>query len=296
VNVAVCEVGNLIENVALMKVSAWHKALGDTVTWFEPLWGEYDVVYASKPFTYTPDNPYLPPDTIRGGTGYNLDPLPFPNPDTIYPDYSLYPGMTQAIGRITRGCVHRCPFCMVWKQDGSPVRKVAELHDFWRGQHTHLRLLDDNLLAYPEADWVLLELQQSGLRVSFEALDARFLVGDIPELLMRVKRWGNLRFAWDSIKDEAAICAGIANLKRVYPSLHDVLVYVLIGYDSTPEEDLYRVEKLRSLGAMPFVMPFDKHDAYQKRFARWVNHKAIFRSVPWERYRDGMGHGKAMIA
>ena len=95
--------------------------------------------------------------------------------------------------------------------------------------------------------------------------------------------------------EESKVVAGITTLKRHYASLHDVLVYVLIGFDTTPEEDLYRVETLRSLGAMPFVIPFLKTDPYQRKFARWVNQKAIFRSVAWSDYRAGMGHGKAAM-
>jgi hypothetical protein len=61
---------------------------------------------------------------------------------------------------------------------------------------------------------------------------------------------------------------------------------VLIGYDTSPEEDLYRVEMLREMKIDPFVMPYDKSDPYQKNFSRWVNHKAIFKSVKWEDYSN----------
>jgi len=287
-NIGLCDVDSKIPNVALMKLSTWHKQRGDRVSWFDPLWGEYDRVYASKVFDFTADNPYLPNSTIRGGTGYNLDPLPAP--DTTYPDYSLY-GIDYAIGRITRGCIRRCPFCMVWKQDGK-VRQVAQLEDFWNGQ-TRLLLLDDNLMAIRDLFLdTCYQLHLAKVRVSWAALDIRLMDEDLAFALMLVRRWGSLHFAWDNVATERQTLRGLKCLKRVYPSLHDVLVYVLIGYDSTPEEDLYRVEKLRDLGAMPFVMPFDKRDTYQRRFARWANHKAIFRSVPWQDYRLGIGHGK----
>ena len=62
--------------------------------------------------------------------------------------------------------------------------------------------------------------------------------------------------------------------------------FVLIGYDTTPEQDYYRVMMLwEKFGALPFVMPYNKKDLYQKRFTRWVNHRAIFKSVAWEDYR-----------
>lgn len=43
--------------------------------------------------------------------------------------------------------------------------------------------------------------------------------------------------------------------------------------------------KLKEYGISPFVMPFNKKNNYQKRFARWVNHKAIFKSVKWKDYK-----------
>lgn len=51
-------------NLALMKISAWHKSRGDSVEWWSPLF-EYDRVYSSKVFTFTPENPYLPPDKSK---------------------------------------------------------------------------------------------------------------------------------------------------------------------------------------------------------------------------------------
>ena len=53
-------------NLALMKLSAWHKAQGDHVEWWNPLF-PYDRVYSSKVFTFTPECPYLPENTVRGG-------------------------------------------------------------------------------------------------------------------------------------------------------------------------------------------------------------------------------------
>lgn len=284
-NIGLVAVDSLTQNLALMRLSAWHKAQGDRVEWAFPLAADrYDIVEMSKQFTFTPDDttPW-PCEVMRGGTGYDLTTLLTPEQDTTYPDYGLYPGMTHALGRLTRGCVRRCPWCCVWRQDGA-VHQVAELSDFWRGQ-THLRLLDDNLTAMPDLFLAFCErMTAERVRVSFEALDVRLLTDEMAAGLMRVRRWGSLHFAWDSMREERSTIDGLLRLKRVYPSLHDVLVYVLIGYDTTPDEDLYRVETLRSIGAMPFVMPYDKSDTYQRRFARWVNHKATFKTTAWEDY------------
>ena len=284
VNVGLVAVDALMPNLALMRLSAWHKAQGDSVEIAFPLAADrYDRVYRSKQFDFTPDDmtPW-PCEVVSGGTGYDLTTILTPEQDITYPDYGLF-GCTHAIGRFTRGCVRRCPWCCVWRQDGA-VRQVAMLDDFWRGQ-SHLRLLDDNLAAMPG---VFLDvcrlLSKHRVKTSFEALDIRLMDDVMCASLMTVPRWGSLHFAWDSMAEEKRTIDGLLRLKRVYPSLHDVLVYVLIGYDTTPEEDLYRVEKLRDIGAMPFAMPFNKRDPYQRRFARWVNRKQLFKSVEWRDY------------
>lgn len=93
--------GNKIfPNYALMKISAWHKLKGDTVEWWNPLY-RYDLVYSSKVFDFTPVDPYLPDDAIRGGTGYRDIPMKKELPeeiDSMFPDYSIYPDCDYAIG------------------------------------------------------------------------------------------------------------------------------------------------------------------------------------------------------
>ena len=104
-------------NYALMKISAWHKARGDSVEWFMPLM-RYDKVYSSKVFTFTPEDPYLPENTIRGGTGYGIYGTLPDEIDAMYPDYSIYPDCDYAIGFLTRGCIRKCPWCIVPRKEG----------------------------------------------------------------------------------------------------------------------------------------------------------------------------------
>lgn len=283
-NVGVLPVDGLIPNLALMRLSAWHKAQGDRVEVAFPLAADtYDRVYRSKQFDFTPDDTVpWPCEVMSGGTGYDLTTLLTDEQDTTYPDYDLF-GCDYALGRITRGCVRRCPWCVVWRQDGK-VRQVATLDSFWRGQ-SHVKMLDDNLTAMPDLFMDTCNtLADAKVRVAWEALDIRLMDDAMCKALMRVKRWGSIHFAWDSMAEEQRTVEGLLRLKRHYPSLHDVLVYVLIGYDTTPAEDLYRVERLRDIGAMPFAMPYDKRDPYQRTFARWVNRKHLFRSCTWQEF------------
>lgn len=290
--VGLLPVDSLMPNLALMRLSAWHKAQGHHTERAFPLAADtYDVVYRSKQFDFTPDDTVpWPCEVVSGGTGYDLATLLTDEQDTTYPDYDLF-GCAYALGRITRGCVRRCPWCVVWRQDGT-VRQVAELGDFWRGQ-THLRLLDDNLTAMPDLFIAVCDrLARERVAVLWESLDIRLMDYAMCAALMRVRRWGNLHFAWDSLREERSVIDGLLRLKQYHPSLHDVMVYVLIGFDTTPEQDLYRVERLREIGAMPFVMPYSKSDPYQRRFARWVNRKHLFKSCTWTEF-DRRTEGKA---
>lgn len=117
-------------NYALMKISAYHKARGDSVEWWSPMC-HYDRVYSSKVFDFTPENLYLPLDAIRGGTGYDDIPLNQklpPEIDAAFPDYSIYPECDYAIGYLTRGCPNHCPWCVVPEKEGGI--KPYHLHNW----------------------------------------------------------------------------------------------------------------------------------------------------------------------
>jgi hypothetical protein len=131
-------------NYALMKISAWHKARGDTVEWWKPL-GLFDRVYSSKVFDFTPENPYLPPDTVKGGTGYGLFTELPPEVDAMFPDYSIYPECDYAIGYLTRGCPNRCRWCIVPKKEGN-IRPYRAWRDLVRPDTDKLVLMDNNIL------------------------------------------------------------------------------------------------------------------------------------------------------
>ena len=182
--------GHNFPNLPLMKISAYHKSIGDSVEWYDNLLhsvGEpFDKVYMSKVFSdeYTPDYPYCvnAKEVIKGGTGYSIkiddngkecfdknnhNDLPY-EIEHIYPDYSLYPEYTDdtAYGFLTRGCCNNCSFCIVSKKEGICSHKVADLSEFWNGQK-NIKLLDPNLLACKEHLDLLQQLVDSKAVVDF---------------------------------------------------------------------------------------------------------------------------------
>ena len=277
--------GHNFPNLALMKISAWHKQRGDTVEWCFPL-DHYDIVYQSKVFddTYSPDIDWTPnADVIhKGGTGYGLENKLPDEIEHMYPDYSLYPELTKdtAYGFLTRGCPRHCAFCIVGDKEGLRSTKVADLSEFWRGQK-NIVLLDPNILACRRRDKydLLQQLADSRAVVDFsQGLDIRLTNDYVAAALskIRVKR---LHFAWDNADQD--LTPYFKRFTEAYnrKSSSGKVVYVLTNFNSTMEQNLYRIYTLRDLGYDPYVMVYDKPNAPQeiRDLQRWVNNRFIFR-------------------
>ncbi len=286
--------GHNFPNLCLMKISAYHKARGDTVEWWNGL-EHYDIVYKSRVFTdeYTQDeNTAINADkVIEGGTGYGLDnKLPY-EIEHIYPDYSLYPKLTKdtAYGFLTRGCPRDCHFCIVSKKEGKQSQKVADLSEFWKGQK-YIKLLDPNLLACKDHTELFQQLIGSKAYVDFtQGLDARCINQENAELLTKVKT-KMVHFAFDDIKQEKSIVAGLKLFKEIsnIPE-YKTGIYILTNFNTTHEQDLYRVKTVQKLGYRPYIMIYNKNTAPQvaKDLQRWANNKLIYygSGMVWENYR-----------
>lgn len=280
-------------NLALMKISAYHKSNGDVVEWAYAL-EHYDVVYQSKVFdeTYTPDIDWIPNSDIiiKGGTGYGLENKLPDEIEHIYPDYSLYPELTKdtAYGFLTRGCPRGCHFCIVAGKEGRRSVKVADLSEWWRGQR-NIVLVDPNLLACPDHMELLEQLIDSKAWVDInQGFDCRLLTADKIDAINRLKL-KNIHFAWDYMKEERAVLRGLelyAKLATRKVSGAFGTVYCLVNYDTTMEENLRRIYTLRDMGYDPYVMIYDKPHASKeiKMLQRWCNNRRIFKSCP--RFED----------
>ena len=290
--------GHNFPNLPLMKLSAWHKAHGDHVEWYAPLLsGRMDIVYMAKVFSFTPDYgfPVNADQIVRGGTGYNIvlqdnreiwtggvETILPEEAEHTYPDYELYGITDTAYGFMSRGCPCGCFFCHVKSKEGRKTHKVADLSEFWRGQK-EIEICDPNLLACPEAEDLLQQLVDSKAMVDInQGIDARMLTDRNCKIIKKI-RMKYYHFAWDNPGDEEKIIPKLSMFcEIVKPYKKNVIVYCLTNYDSTLDEDFYRIYKLREIGVQPYVMIYDKKhaDPIYPKIQRWCNSPQIFWSTP----------------
>ena len=272
---------NDFPNLALMKISAWHKARGDDVEWWTPICN-YDRVYSSKVFTFTPVCEYLPPDTIKGGTGYGLyEDLP-EEIDAMDPDYTIYPDCRHAIGFLTRGCIRNCSWCVVPKKEGL-IRPYRTWQQIKRQDSRDIVFMDNNVLACSWGLEQMASMVNADVRIDFnQGLDARLIDNDVAQLLSMLKWIRFIRMSCDTDNMLDTVIKAIERLNTHGVKPYRVFVYLLVQDVPSAER---RAVALRKAGADVFAQPYRDFEnnieptAEMKKFARWVNLKPIFNST-----------------
>ena len=304
------KLNNCFPNLPLMKLSSYHKQLNHAVEWYDPN-NTYDVVYASKVFSFTKEihEAIRTKQLFFAGSGFciylkdgvehfdeskNIN-LPY-EIEHIYPDYSLYNITDTAYGFMSRGCPRNCGFCHVAQKEGKKSYKVADLNEFWSGQKK-IELLDPNTFACKNWKTIIEQLIDSEAYVNFnQGVDIRLLDKEKIKYLSKVKI-KHIHFAFDRYQDKKVIEKALTSIKQVTAwNRAKVTVYVLTNFDTTLEQDLERIYFIRSLDFQPYVMRYNKDSIprghIQNKLARWVNTKMIFWSCDdFERYCDEVSKG-----
>ena len=273
--------GGNFPNYALMKISAYHKAQGDSVEWWMPI-KTYDRVYSNKIFTFTPENMYLPQNTIKGGTGYGIyDELPHVI-DDVFPDYSIYPKCDYAIGFITRGCIRKCSWCVVPRKEGM-IRAYRTWKEIKRPDSNKIVLMDNNILASEYGKTQLESMIGENVKIDCnQGLDARLIDDDVARILSKLQWIRFIRMSCDTDEMLETVIRTIERLGKFGVKAYRIFVYLLVTDVKSAEN---RAIALKKAGVDVFAQPYRDFENNteptneQKAFARYVNRKEIFKSI-----------------
>lgn len=299
--IGLIDIDGKLPNFALMKISSYYKSMGEQVEFVKGNLGKYEKIYASCLFSWNRNKCEellaARSDIIVGGSGWSLD---IKLPDEIEcckPDYDLYGEeivysrsckggiasktakaekahaiANMGVGFTSRGCIRNCEFCVVPKKEGH-LHQVSEIKDIINPRSSIITLYDNNLTADPTCIEKLQEIRDRGLTVDIsQGIDVRILTPEKAKALGEVKHLRSLHYAWDLMQFEDSVLKGIGMLsKHVKKWRH--MCYVLCGFNTSHEEDLYRVMKLKEIGVSPYIMKYNNRqdDVRLNHFARWVN-------------------------
>ena len=285
--VLLVNVDSKLPNLALMQISAYHKSKGDIVG-FDI--SDPDFVYISCIFTRNAAQArgiatmYPNASVSLGGTGVDIHKKLPTEYEKIFPDYSLYPQMDYSLGYMTRGCIRKCSFCVVPEKEGK-LQRWQHIKEFHKKEHRKVIVLDNNV--YADRDWFFENtdyvLENNLSFNAVQGMDIRILTEEIAERLKMLRWFGTMHFAFDNIRDEPKVLRGIELLRNAGFDTSHIAFYVLTGYDSTFEEDLYRVQFLKDHRCAAFVMQYVR-TPMSKKLARYANRRWLYWSTSFEEY------------
>ncbi len=287
--------GKIFPNYALMKISAWHKAQGDNVEWWNPL-KSYNHIFSSKVFDFTPENPYLPENTIRGGTGYADVPIwqqLRQEVDQLFPDYTIYPACDYAIGYITRGCPNNCRWCVVPSKEGE-IKPYRSWRQLIRPDSKKLVLMDNNILASDFGIAQLESLVGSGYAIDLnQGMDARLVDERVAKILAGLKWIKYIRFSCDQQAQIEPIMRTAELLGKYGVKPYRLFIYLLVTADI--EDAVKRVEALKRLGNITIYAQAERNERQgivpnkmQLEFAQRYVYSGRYRLESWAEYLERM--------
>ncbi len=298
-------------NLALMKLSHWHKSHGHSVYFersiskglFEP---DYDIIYGSAIFSTSDKkiNQFKTnfPTAIVGGTGTN------DNNTTVeriinlseyeYYDYDIYPKFNASIGFSQRGCRLRCSFCVVPKKEGKNVDSNT-IYDIWkqnpRNTKKQIHLLDNDFFGQPNWQEKAEEIIDGNYKVCFnQGINIRLINDEGASYLSRMKfrddsfKRRRIYTAWDNKRDESIFLKGINSILNAGIKPNEIMVYFLCNYwQKGLTQDVWdRFNVMAEIGLLPYPMIFEKWTASKElnQFQEWVI-RGGYRVTPFETFQ-----------
>ena len=322
--IGLIDVDGKLPNLALMRISSFYKSMGEQVEFVRPdaKKSDYEKVFASAIFTKSAAEcdrlkNFWEDKIDIGGTGYGDITKRLPEEiERMPPDYDLYTAemiypkikgimtakrrmekavqiVNSGMGFTSRGCIRNCPFCLVPKKEGC-FRQEAEIRDLLNPRGNILVLNDNNFTADPYCIDKCKEIKERGLVVDInQGCDVRLMTDEIAQALRSIKHLRSIHYAWDLMCYENQVLEGIKTISKYIPASRH-MCFVLVGFNTTFEEDMYRCRKLEELGVRPYIMRYNERrdDARLNHFARWIN-SFIYKAVPnfedydpWKKDKD----------
>ena len=302
--VLLIDADSIIANLALMKLSAWHKKQGDEVKLlkldgkrynYNPVFEKYDKVYCSIIFDKNKGN-VTGKDIIFGGVGHALESKLEEEIEHIMPDYSIYPDNEYSMGFLTRGCIRKCGFCIVPRKEGL-IHKNADLSEFYNPNLKYIMCLDNNILSYSKWKEEFEKIIATGKLITFkQGMDFRLITEEKAEWLKKLKYKGEYIFAFDNYDDYALIKRNM-DLCRKYFNNWEMKFFVLIGFNSTLQQDIERVAFLKNNQCLTYIMPFEKvHTSPNKIFylmlKNYCNSVCMYKKINIVEFIDSLSSSK----
>ena len=275
--VLIMDIDSKIPNLALKKIEKYHLDKGDNIVWNNELFqGAVDKTYVSIVFDWNKDKALQFPNAEIGGSGYDLKKVLPKEIDIVKPKINW--------GFTTRGCIRQCSFCIVPKKEGS-IRVEGDVYDIWDGKSKEIVIMDNNIIALPEHfKKVCSQIKKENLRVDFnQGLDHRLLTNELAKILKDIKT-RYYRFSFDNINQETTVAKALKILRE--EGIKRCVWFVLVGYNSTPQEDLYRANFLRDNNQDVYIQRYKyvQKEPFYIALARWGNQHHIFKGMTWEQF------------
>jgi len=295
------DIDGKIPNLALMKLSTYHKAKGDSIkliklglTYYNNIKKPkeidatgFDNVYASVIFPINKDNFIINgcKDVSIGGTGYSLDKQLEEEINKCDLDYSIYPDNDISYGFITRGCIRNCYFCFVPKKEGKLVfnRDPKDII-----KHKKVKFMDNNFLAYDKHKEILIYLNKQPIRYQFnQALDIRLIDDENAKLLSEAKYFGEYTFSFDDIRTVDIIEEKVKILKKYIYKDWKIKMFLYCNPKMKLCETIFRIDWCYKNKILPYLMR-DKtcwdseYSDFYVDLCAWVNQPNIFKKMSFE--------------